>query len=288
MTRVLRALRVAGIVIAGLAVFAIIALYGGSEWLLRRRFDAELKTVAVPTDGAAIAEGRRLARIRGCNDGCHGKGTSGGEFFNEPWLGRVVAPDLARIAATQTDAELERAIRRGVRKDGRSTFIMPSNMFYHLSDADLGRIIAFLRSEPASNGPETEFDLGPLGRLMLVMNPDYAYASEIAREAPWATDAELGGEHGFGRYLALTVCSECHGMALSGSDDGSAPNLVAAGAYSRADFARLMKSGIAVGGRKLGLMTEVAQSRFAHLNDAEIRALYEFLYARAHDPRTYE
>jgi cytochrome c553 len=285
---VLRVLRIAAITLAALAVLAIVALYAGSEWLLRRQYDAELKFVAVPTGDAAIAEGRRLATIRGCNDGCHGEGASGGEFFNEPWLGRVVAPDLTRVAATQTDAELERAIRRGVRKNGRSTFIMPSSMFYHLSDADLGNIIAFLRSLPAGNGPATEIDLGPLGRLMLVMNPGFALASEIAHEAPWATEAELTGAHGFGRYLALTVCSECHGMDLDGSDDGSAPNLVAVAAYSQGEFAQLMKSGIAVGGRKLGLMTDVAQSRFVHLSDAEVRALYDFLHARAHDPRTHE
>jgi cytochrome c553 len=286
--RALRVLRIAATAIAALAVLAIIVLYAGSEWLLRRQYDAELKAIAVPTGEAAIAEGRRLATIRGCNDGCHGKVVSGGEFFNEPWLGRVVAPDLTRVAATQTDAELERVIRRGVRKNGRSTFIMPSNMFYHLSDVDLGRIIAFLRSLPVGGGPETEIDLGPLGRLIVLMNPGYAHASAIGDEAPWATEAELGGDLGFGRYLALTVCSECHGMDLNGSDDDGVPNLVAVGSYSQADFARLMKTGIAVGGRKLGLMTEAAQGRFAHLNDAEVRILYDFLYARAHDPRTYE
>jgi hypothetical protein len=77
-------------------------------------------------------------------------------------------------------------------------------------------------------------------------------------------------------------------MDLKGSDDGSTPNLTAVGAYGPDDFARLMKSGIAVGERQLGLMSEVAKTRFARMHDEEVQALYDYLTARARDPRTHE
>lgn len=275
--------------IAILAVLAVVVLYGASEFLLRRTYDVALVPIAVPADAESVAEGRRLATIRGCSDGCHGKGVSGGAFMDGPWYyGGMVAPDLTRVAATHSDAELARVIRRGVRKNGRSTFGMPSTMFFHLTDADLGVIIAFLRSLPAGSGPETAIHFGPLARLELVRKPYYAYATEIERDAPWATEAELRGPQGRGRYLALTVCTECHGMNLEGSDDGSTPDLTVVGAYAPEDFAHLMRDGIAVGGRELPMMSGIARVRFSQFRDDEVQALYDFLTARARDPRTHE
>ncbi len=267
--------------IAVLTALAVSLVYIATEPQLRRTYDVPLREVAVPGDTASIADGRRLATIRGCYDGCHGKGVSGGELWNEPWVYRIVAPDLTRVVASQSDSELERVIRHGVRQDGRTTWGMPSIMFYHLSDEDLGKIIAFLRSLPTGNGPDAEVHLGPLGRFAILVNPAYAYAEEIAEGAPWATEAELRGPHGRGRYLALTVCSECHGMDLKGEADGGVANLVAAASYSRIEFARLMRTGVALGNRRLGLMTEVAESRFSHLNDDEVNDLYDYLVARA-------
>lgn len=275
--------------VAILALLAVVILFGASEYLLRRTYAVDLEPVVVPADADSIAEGRRLATIRGCNDGCHGKGVSGGEFFAGPWYyGGMVAPDLTRVAATHSDAELARVIRRGVRKNGRSTFGMPSTMFFHLTDADLGVIVAFLRSLPAGNGPDTAVRFGPLARLELIRKPYYAYATEIERDSPWANQAELQGPHGRGHYLALTVCTECHGMNLKGSDDGSAPDLTVVGSYSAGDFARLMRGGIAVGERELPMMSGVARVRFSQFQDDEVRALYDFLSARAGVPRTHE
>jgi mono/diheme cytochrome c family protein/cytochrome c553 len=264
-------------------------MYGLSEYLLRKRYDVALEPVDVPTDAESISEGRRLATIRGCNDGCHGKGVSGGEFFDGPWYyGGMVAPDLTRVAATHSDAELARVIRRGVRKNGRSTFGMPSTMFFHLTDADLGRIVAFLRSLPLGSGPETATRFGPLARLELLQNPHFAYAAEIARDAPWVAEAEFRGKSGHGRYLAVTVCTECHGMELRGDHSGSTPDLVVVGSYTPEDFARLMRDGIAIGGRELPMMSDIARVRFSQFQDDEVRALYDFLSARARDPRTHE
>ena len=276
----------AGVVI--IAVLAVVVLYGTSEYLLRRTYDVALEPIVVPADSESIEEGRRLATIRGCNDGCHGKGVSGGEFWNQPWVARFVAPDLTRIAASHSDVELARVIRHGVRRNGRSTFGMPSPMFYHLTDTDLGRIIAFLRSLPVGNGPETEVHFGPLGRFELLRHPDYAYAEEIARDAPWLAAEDLVGERMKGHYLAMTSCPECHGMDFRGAPDGSAPDLTVVGSYSAEHFARLMKEGIAVGERELPMMSEIARVRFSQFQDDEVRALYDFLSARARDPRTHE
>lgn len=284
MTRVFHVLGLGLLAIAVLSGLALSLIYLASEPQLRRTYEVELRPIFVPTDAASIEEGRRLATIRGCSDGCHGKGVSGTVFWYAPWTGRMVAPDLTRVAAQLSDPELERVIRQGVRKNGRTTWGMPSSMFYHLSDRDLGTIIAFLRSLPTGSGPETEVSFGPLGRIEILKNPLYAYAEEIAAGAPWMSEADARGEHALGRYLALTVCTECHGMALTGADDGTAPNLAIVAAYSKPAFERLMTTGAPVGGQKLGLMEEVAITRFSQLTKVEVDALYNYLSARAREP----
>jgi hypothetical protein len=65
----------------------------------------------------------------------------------------------------------------------------------------------------------------------------------------------------------------------------SPPDLNVVGAYSRADFRRLMRTGVATGGRQVGLMSEVARGRYAHFTDAEVDAIYDYLAARAARPQ---
>ncbi len=281
MKRWLRWIGLGVLALATLACLALASIYVASEPQLRRTYEAASRPFSVPTDAASIAEGRRLATIRGCNDGCHGKGVSGGTFWSEPWGGTLVAPELTRIAASHSDAELERVIRQGVRKDGRTTWGMPSSMFYHLSDEDFGLIIAFLRSLPPGDGPDTAVSFSLLGRLEIMAKPEYAYAKEIGDDAPWLTEAELAAEHGAGHYLAITVCSECHGMDLKGDGSGATPDLAIAVGYTKQQFNHLMRTGEPVGGRKLELMAEVAQDRFSHFTDDEVRELYNYLVSRA-------
>jgi cytochrome c553 len=282
-----------GILLAVSAVLACAAtafIYLATEPLIRKIHEVPGRSIQIPTDPGSIAEGKRLATIRGCFDGCHGPGIEGGEFLDIPWITRLVAPNLTQIAASHTDAELEKVIRHGVRKNGKSVWGMPSSMFYHLSDEDLGRIIAFLRSVPVSEGPETEVWIGPLWRLELArwrlgMQDDLylPLAEEIGRDAPWIKGDIEPAERNRGRYLAVTVCSECHGMRLRGDVEGSTPNLAIVAAYSEVDFFRLMRTATPLGGRQLGLMGMVARKRFAHLTDDEIRALYSYLHAMGDD-----
>lgn len=282
-----------GILLAVSAVLACAAtafIYLATEPLIRKIHEVPGRSIQIPTDPGSIAEGKRLATIRGCFDGCHGPGIEGGEFLDIPWITRLVAPNLTQIAASHTDAELEKVIRHGVRKNGKSVWGMPSSMFYHLSDEDLGRIIAFLRSVPVSEGPETEVWIGPLWRLELArwrlgMQDDLylPLAEEIGRDAPWIKGDIEPAERNRGRYLAVTVCSECHGMRLRGDVEGSTPNLAIVAAYSEVDFFRLMRTATPLGGRELGLMGMVARKRFAHLTDDEIRALYSYLHAMGDD-----
>ena len=286
MKQVLRWLGFLAALIVVLAASAVAFVYLCTEALIRKTYEVPLTAIAVPTDLDSIAEGKRLATIRGCFDGCHGPGIQGGLFFDVPWVTRLVAPNLTQVAANHSDSDLERVIRHGVRRNGLSVWGMPSTMFHHLNDEDLGKIIAFLRSVPLSEGPVTDAWVGPLWRLELVQWQlglrDEVYlplAEEIERDAPWISGAIEPAERNRGRYLALTVCSECHGMKLQGDVEGSTPDLAIVAAYSEEDFFRLVRTATPLGGRELGLMGMVARERLVHLTDDEIRALYSYLHA---------
>jgi mono/diheme cytochrome c family protein len=261
---------------AGLALLAATGLYVQSERILDRTYDVPLRPFAAPTDSAAIVEGQRLATMYGCYDGCHGKGFDGGVFWDEPGIAHIVAPNLTRTARTHTDAELERVIRHGVRKDGRSTFAMPSASFHSLTDADLGAILAFLRSVPPTDGPEAVLRAGPMGRLGLVLGEFPPQVADIDHAAARNPNPAARGPEARGRYLAVTLCSECHGLDLRGIP-GDNPDLVAAAAYAPEDFERLMRTGVPLGGRDLILMDDMARQRFVHLTDDELAALHAYL-----------
>ena len=100
----------------------------------------------------------------------------------------------------------------------------------------------------------------------------------------WPPDA--GGDHAFGRYIVRSTCAECHGMNLQGGQPNAQsrprPDLrTVISAYDEAAFARLLRSGKAVGDREVGLMSEAARGRYLHFTDDELRAVYHYLRALA-------
>ena len=273
-----RFLKWLGIGLAGVVALLLLAatvIYALSARILHKTYAVPLVEIAVPSGPAAVAEGRRLAAIRGCN-GCHGPQLEGDMFLDDPMLARIPAPNLTQVVADYSDAELERLIRHGVRKDGTGVVIMPSSMFAPLSDADLGLIIAYVRSAPPVDHDLPATRIGPIGRLGLVLGKFHTEPAVIDHTAPHAATAPKNDRLAYGRYLALTSCTECHGSDLKGEPDG-APNLVVAAAYSDSAFRSFFKTGNALGNRRLKLMSEMAERRFLHFTGDEVGALHAYL-----------
>ena len=276
-----RLLRWFGIALGSLAALGIIAygvVYVLSERMLQRTYPVAAVAISVPTDPASITEGRRLATIRGCFGGCHGKQAEGDVLLDDPMLARVVAPNLTAAVRKYSDAELAVVIRHGVRPGGHSMVVMPSQLFVLLTDEDLGRIIAFLKSLPAIAGPGPSFSAGPLARVGLATGK-YKLAAQLIADTVPPPDA-TNKEAAYGRYLARTTCAQCHGTDLRGASvPEPAPNLQVVAAYSPETFAQLLRAGVALGGRNLVTMGAWARHNLSHLTDAEIAALYRYLHA---------
>jgi len=232
---------------------------------------------ALVTDAAAkVAHGDRLTHTLGCR-GCHRDQLEGGEFYER------YASNLTRELPKYSDAEIEKLLRTGVPRDGRVLYGMPSEIFQHLSDADMTALIAELRTlkpggKPTQPPKPWEADAKAL-MAKGVIKPATVFVAETKDTYP----ADLGPGHALGRYITSVTCAECHGPKLEGDQSGKPPNLVAAGGYTREQFETLMTTGIAAGGRKLKdpLMGEVARERFTHFTPHERDALYAYLKARA-------
>ena len=264
--------------VAALGTLVLIA--AALVWLLGNRimsrgYQFTARPVSAPLNATLIAEGERLARTRGCL-GCHGPQLGGKVFFEEPGVARIVASNLTRARNDYNDAQLERVIRHGIRSNGRSVVIMPSDMYYHLSDPDLAAIMAYVRSVPDVPDSLPPYRIGPLGYLGLVTGKFQTIPSQMDHAAPRLPGGEPGASQlERGRYLATTTCTECHGMRFQGGD--SVPALAIVGGYSFEQFRVLMRTGIPLDGRALGLMKDVALNRTSYFTDLELLAIYEFL-----------
>ncbi|HZI76081.1 MAG TPA: c-type cytochrome, partial [Gemmatimonadales bacterium] len=185
-----------------------------------------------------------------------------------------------RAAAQKySDRELAGIVRNGIRPDGHSVLVMPSEAFVGLSDQDLGRIIAFLRSLPPVRGPGPGVELGPLGRMGFAIGKFKPAAQLIAETVPPPPAASK--EAAFGRYLARTTCPQCHGADLRGASTPAftSPGLQVVAGYSREAFTRLLRTGVALDGRTLPMMGPWARSHLSYYTDEEIADLFTYLHA---------
>jgi mono/diheme cytochrome c family protein len=280
--RIFKWLKRIGLTLVVVAAAAGAILYFASEHVLKRQYPVPLAAFTVPTDASAIERGRHLASIYGCNN-CHAVHFEGTQM-GAPLLGHINAPNLTRAVRELSDTELEHVIRHGVKPDGTSIMMMPANMFSHLSDADLGAILAFVRSAPkVEGGLAPDLTLWPLGRWMVLSGAFTPIATQIEPDSARAAVFDRADPIAFGQYLALGNCTECHGAHLQGDPAGMppTPNLVIVAAYDKPTFTKLMRTGVALGGRQLTLMREAALGRFTNYTDDEIGALYAFLRDRA-------
>ena len=259
-------------------VLAVVILYAGSEWTIRRARDVALTPITVPHDPPSIAEGARLAKITGCRD-CHGKNGGGEVLVSNPMLGTIAPPALARATAGYSDAELARAIRHGVRKDGSALFVMPTQAHTFLADDDTGRIIAWIRSlKPLPSDSLVRNSYGPLARALIL-------AGKVPSSVRPATVSSATRPADIGNYFVSVSCAGCHKLhEAQPSDDGRqiVPALAPiAAAYDPAAFRTLLRTGVGASKRDLGMMRVAAVGGLNALTDTEIAAIQAYLTAEA-------
>lgn len=278
--------------LVGLLVLAFAALYviGTVQWdRVHGKYDVPVERITIPTDKASIARGEHIATIRICRD-CHTENLSG-RFVTMPGLVTLSIPNLTAgaggVGDTNTDEDWVRAIRHGVGHDGRGLSLMPSSVFYYLSDEDLGALIAYLKSLPPVDNEMPPTDLGPLGRVLLVLGqlpPEIIpHVNLINHYAPRPVVPEAGVTVEYGEYLANT-CTLCHGVSLNGhtirqgGDVYVALNLTRGGemiGWSEEQFIATMRTGVTPGGKQLADF--MPWKYFGQMTDDELKAVWMYL-----------
>jgi cytochrome c553 len=272
-----------GFVVGGLGVLVMVGIayvFISSSTEMDHRFVVDRVTPPViPTAAAEIAEGERLAHLTGCMH-CHGQDLSGASPLDIPNVARFVAPNVTHSMRHYDDAQFAALMRKGVRLDGRGVYFMPSEMFRHLTDGDLARIIAYVRSVPQANGTTEKTEFRPLGRMIVAKGDFKSAAREIEQLPPASTSFDPANPVNHGRYLVMNFCSECHGQDLEGRPVAHSPSLAVVKSYSLEQFSRLMHEGVGVGERTFELMTPTSKARFSYLKSDEISAMHAYLQSR--------
>ena len=264
-----------GAVVLTLILFSgFIFVYLASEAHLRSFAQPLAFDLPIPVDAEAMSRGEHLVQTRGCR-GCHG-----GDLAGKIMWDFALAPNLVEYAQHETPTTFEAALRHAIGRDGRALYSMPSYNFIRLRDQDVAEIIGYLRTVPLVEKDLATPSLPWEIRKDIALGNDKAIAQYLDLVPALQHQENPNSSLARGEYLAMTTCNECHGFSLRADspwDDETAPDLIIVQAYEEAAFRHLMKTGIAIGEREVGLMSMVARSRFAHFTDEEVGDLYHFL-----------
>lgn len=259
-------------------------------------------------DSAALARGKVLMEgIVACGN-CHmavsaqgepqfGKPLEGGFKFDDAAFTAYapnITPDDTTGIGRWSDAQLGKAIREGMRPDGRLIGPpMPIEFYRNISDADLAAIIAWLRAQPAVKHEV------PKSVYRIPLPP--AYGPPVGSvSAPPASDKLRYGE-----YLAtIGHCMECHtprddkgmlvrtkwgagGQSIPGPWGVSISRNLTPGPgglkdWSDAEIAHTIRTGLDRNGQ--ALKPPMAFAFYKNINDADMAALIAYLRSLKPEP----
>lgn len=144
-----------------------------------------------------------------------------------------LTPDVDTGLGMWTDAEIKRAIREGIRKDGAILFPnMPYYELVNMNDADLDAVVAYLRSVPPVRNEMTRVPYTLRTEPFKPITGDQMIPqTTLAATDPAYAKAQRG------RYLASFGCVHCHTPAIATGDYARDPSKVFAGNYKFAVYA---------------------------------------------------
>lgn len=282
-----------------LALLAVIAVYEASDRVFERRHAVSgdpTMSLVVPSDAWLLERGRHLVtEVAQCTY-CHGPDLAGRELADDPWIGRLYAPNLTRgaggVGGRLSDADWVAALRRGIASDGRSLLLMPSAGLARLTDRDLAAVVAYVRQVPPVDRVVPARRVGWLTRMVVAagLAPDLISAEQVAQAERLGTGKapiEAGPTREYGEYLvAVGGCRVCHRADLGGGlhplslpGEPVPPDLTRRGrlaGWTLPEFARAMRQGRTPDGRALD-RTFMPWPAFGGLDDLEVEALWRFL-----------
>lgn len=267
---------------------AYLVIYLLSEYRMQKKYAYKDQPLQLSYDAVSIAKGNHLYKIRGCQD-CHGEKGEGTVFMNSKLLLQLTAPNLTTgnggIASNFTNADWVRVLRHGVDRNGRSLLMMPSHETAKLTNEDMSNLVAYCSSlAPVHSLQEKLHSIGPVGRLLLVMNQVTVLPAEKIDHAAVHTeklDAKVSVA--YGQYLT-TGCQGCHRPNMQGGGPLApgyppVPDITKGGNirnWNEQAFIATIRTGKTPEGKQLDNAYMPWRS-VSHFTDEELRAVYVFL-----------
>jgi hypothetical protein len=156
---------------------------------------------------------------------------------------------------------------------------MPVDHYRHLSDGDLGAMIAYYRTLPPVDNDRTALELSLVARLMidLGLSGPVVRAARIDHSRPPSPPPHDGGAY----LVAIGGCTFCHGAALNGGqglEPGAPPgpgltrtSRIAAHGFDA--FAAALRAGKAADGHAIDPRFMPWQG-YRRMTDDELRAIW--------------
>jgi cytochrome c553 len=269
-------------------VLAVVAVYLVSQSRLRAIYPVAARDLELADTGASIARGEHLVRSVAACTLCHGEDLGGSVYADMGPIGIVAGPNLTRgrggVGARNVRADWVRAIRYGVRADGTSLIMMPSEVFTNMSNADLASIIAYINSLPPVDRemPRSQFKF--LGRALLASGRLNILVAPKTHHSTATEDVATSSAIERGRYLAdISGCHGCHGFGLSGGQVAGPPGLPPAanltptglGSWSAQDFKRSIRTGRRPDGSAINDF--MPWRAYSTMSDDELESLWAYL-----------
>lgn len=278
-----------GVALVALAIGTVVAGTTLAEKKSQRLVTVNVRPVAFSADAQSLERGKYLFSSRGCVD-CHGANGGGREFVNDGRGLRLAGPNITpgegKVVARYTPEDWVRTLRHGIKPDGRPLFVMPSEDYNRFTDADLGALVAYVRSLPPQAGGAAVLELSLPVRLMYGFGAIEDAAEKIDHSLPPATAVAEGVTVAHGAYVA-NMCISCHGPGLSGGKiPGTPPEWAPAANLTPGEgnaMARYKDAGAFVAMLRSGKrpdgtpVTVMPFESLREINDVDAQALYAYL-----------
>lgn len=235
-----------------------------------------------------------------CHTAPHGQPFAGGLAMHTP-LGVMystnITPSLSAGIGLYSLEDFDKAVRRGVRKDGANLYpAMPYTAYSYLTDQDIADLYAYFQKEVAPVDKK-----GPVTALPFPMNIRFSMSfwnMLFLNGKPYQADATKSAEWNRGAYLVqgATHCGTCHTHRgflmqedlkhpLSGASLGTwyAPNITpdtvsGIGSWSDQDLTEYLRTGRLSGKAQAGGgMGEAVEHSFSRMSSGDLNAISVYL-----------
>lgn len=273
----------------GLILVLSVVLYFMGNARLDKKYEVPPSNITLPGDEASIEFGKH--RAESLCQGCHGADLSGiDDWFSAPPLGNIASANLTSgeggIGGEFSTEDYVRAIRHGIDLEGKPIFMPAVVSTAHLSDEDLGAIIAYLKTIPPVDHVVRQRHFTPLAKILLAAGMLGKLPAESVSHDIHVTAPARGTTAEYGEYLVNTNdCRVCHGQNLNGGPYPDptikkiSPNLTPGGelsAWSEEEFINTIRTGKTPGGHELN-PDLMPWKDYRQFYDDELKAIWSYL-----------